>query len=163
MGNSDTQEAEILIFFFFTCWKYRISHLSHMENKNCKLQEPGISQHNLRSVNHSFLELAHWHTFFKTLTFPFGVTFCPPVWTASVPQTQSDQVWRALAQKEAPPSTALSSPLITRVLKPLGLKWCTSIGRDGGPRCPKVMCHWGIFQEICPNPLRKQGIATPEL
>lgn len=78
------------------------------------------------------------------------VFFCPPVWTTSVRQMQSDQVSRALAQKEVPQSTIRSSLLTVRVLKPLGLRWCTSIGRDGGPRCPKVTCCWGILS----RPLR---------
>lgn len=69
--------------------------------------------------------------------------FCSPVWTASTPQMQSDQVSRVLGQKEALPSTILSSLLTTRVLKPLGQRWCTSIGSGGGPRCPKVMCSLG--------------------
>ena len=58
---------------------------------------------------------------------------------------QSDQVSRALVQKEVPQSTTLSSLLTIRVSKPLGLRWCTLTGREGGPRCPKVRCWWGIL------------------
>ena len=89
------------------------------------------------------------------------MTFWSPVWTASVRQMRSDRVSRALAQKEVRPSTVLSSLLTIRVLKPRGLRWCTSIGRDGGPRCPKVTCYWGTFLEICPNPLKKTRHCQP--
>jgi hypothetical protein len=81
---------------------------------------------------------------------------------------QSDQVSRALGQKEVLLSTMLSSLLTIRVLRPLGPRWFTSTGRDGGRRCPKVTCYKRrIFQETCPNqlhtPLIKQKVAVPDL
>lgn len=69
--------------------------------------------------------------------------FCSPVWTASTHPMQSDQVSRVLGQKEVLPSTILSSLLTTRVLKPLGPRWCRSIGSGGEPRFPKVICSSG--------------------
>jgi hypothetical protein len=56
---------------------------------------------------------------------------------------QSDPVSRVLGQMEVLPSTILSFLLTIRVLKPLGLRWCRSIGSGGEPRYPKVMCSSG--------------------
>lgn len=63
----------------------------------------------------------------------------------------SGQVWRALGRKEVPPSTTLSSLLTTRALRLRGLKWCTLIGSDGGPRCPKVIHAAWVLSKICSN------------
>ena len=116
--------------------------VSKIKMTNLRPQE--FHNSNLMYVHHSSLRLAYQHTFSNSNPL-FGIfLFHPPVWTTSVQQMQSDQVSRALAQKEVPQSTTLSSLLTIRVLKPLGLRWCTLTGRDGGPRCPKVS-WWGIF------------------
>ena len=112
--------------------------------KMTNLRPQEFHNSNLMHVHHSSFRLAYQHTFSNSNPL-FGIFFFhPPVWTTSVQQMQSDQVSRALAQKEVPQSTTLSSLLTIRVLKPLGLRWCTLTGRDGGPRCPKVR-WWGIL------------------
>lgn len=146
MGNINTRETEIVIFFpagdteFPTChiWKIRITNRRTREFR-------GRSWGVLTTSRLALCLGIHWPD--TNPPFWCDFIFCFLVWTASVQQKQSDQVSRAPAQKETPRSTIPSSLLTTRVLKPLGLRWCTSIGSDGGPRCPKVTHCWRIFPE----------------